>query len=159
MKNQLIALPDAVATCKLGAVLAVACRQPCVIYLYGNLGAGKTTFCRGFLRALGYTGNVKSPTYTLVESYYLPDWTVYHFDLYRLTRPEELELIGVQEYFDNSAFCLVEWPQSGEGFLQPADISLTLHYLSNGRELQAQAFSATGALILEKLAFKQERRY
>ncbi|MBU2706203.1 tRNA (adenosine(37)-N6)-threonylcarbamoyltransferase complex ATPase subunit type 1 TsaE [Zooshikella marina] len=151
--GQAILLVDEAATVAFGRQLAKASGGKGVIFLYGDLGAGKTTLCRGVLQHLGHEGAVKSPTYTLVEPYKLESGqVVYHFDLYRLGDPEELEFLGGREYFNQSALCLVEWPERGAGFLPPADIKLTLQYQQGARTIEVLAFSQHGQDIAAKLA-------
>ncbi|MDD1613881.1 MAG: tRNA (adenosine(37)-N6)-threonylcarbamoyltransferase complex ATPase subunit type 1 TsaE [Methylococcaceae bacterium] len=114
------------ATEQFGAELFKSVPSKCLIFLQGDLGAGKTTMVRGFLRAAGYNGTVKSPTYTLVEEYIVDGRKIFHFDLYRVVDPEELEWIGIRDYFDQDSICFIEWPDKGKGFLPQPDIIITL---------------------------------
>ncbi len=143
--------PDEAAMVALGGQLARVFIPGMVVYLDGELGMGKTTLARGFIQALGHSGAVKSPTYTLVEPYDLAAITVYHFDLYRLEDPEELEYIGVRDYFDNSSVCLIEWSQRGAGFLPPADLVITIEPKRRGRLIQFRARSARGEGLVEAM--------
>ncbi len=121
------------ATEKFGAALWRLLPPKCVVYLHGDLGAGKTTLVRGFLREAGHLGAVKSPTYTLVEEYLIGGRKIYHFDLYRLADSEELEWIGIRDYLDDEAVCIIEWPEMGEGILPSADVSIRLRVQDAGR--------------------------
>ena len=130
-----IYLPDSVATEYYGANLAKQLPNKCLIFLTGDLGSGKTTLVRGFLRALGYNNTVKSPTYTLVEEYPLKRGLVCHFDLYRVQDPEELELIGIRDYLSQQAICFIEWPERGLNTLPEPDIHINLVQEGQGRRL------------------------
>ena len=121
------------ATEQFGARLVNVLEGSGIVFLKGDLGAGKTTLCRGVLRALGYTGAVKSPTFTLVEPYELPVHPVYHFDLYRLSDPDELNYLGVDEYFTSQALCLIEWPENIENLLPLDAVQIHLSVLKNGQ--------------------------
>ncbi len=109
-----------------------------VVYLQGPLGAGKTTFVQAVLASLGHPGSVKSPTYTLVESYDLPLASVYHFDLYRLQDPAELEFMGLRDYLSGHAICLFEWPDKGRGYMPKATWQITLAYDGEKRQLSIE---------------------
>ncbi len=113
----------------------------CLVFLRGELGAGKTTLVRGLLRAAGHTGAVKSPTYTLVEEYDIAERKVFHFDLYRIADPEELELIGIRDYLEQQSICFIEWAELGKGFLPEPDIVLNLSHSPNGRVLNLSSNS------------------
>ncbi len=139
-----ISLSNPQQTEQLGAALWHIRDEFGLVFLQGDLGAGKTTLVRGLLREAGYTGTVKSPTYTLVEEYLLAEKNIYHFDLYRLHDPEELEWIGMDDYLAGNSLCLVEWPQMGQGFLPEADLQVHLNILGNQR--QAEIHSRTEIL-------------
>lgn len=149
--NSLGLLPDEAATLALGGRLARALSTGTVLYLYGELGAGKTTLTRGLLTALGHSGRVKSPTYTLVESYPLPQLTVHHFDLYRMADPLEWEDAGFRDYFSPDTVCLIEWPDKAAGLLPPADIELTLAIIDEGRSFSLNALTDKGRVCLTRL--------
>jgi len=143
--------PDEGAMLSLGARLAAASEAGLVVFLSGQLGMGKTTLTRGFIRAMGHTGAVKSPTYTLVEPYTLGEQQVYHFDLYRLGDPEELEFMGIRDYFDGESVCLVEWPERGAGFLPPADLMINIALEGGGRSLVLRATSVRGRTMVARM--------
>jgi tRNA threonylcarbamoyladenosine biosynthesis protein TsaE len=150
--EQYIHLSDEVATLQLGANIAMLCpRQQFTIHLEGELGAGKTTLCRGLLRELGHKGNVKSPTYTLVEQYDLGNRSVFHFDLYRLIDPEELDYLGLDDYMSPNSLCLIEWPQQGGNLLPSPDIIITLEYDTEQRQATILACSDAGVALCAKL--------
>ncbi|MCQ8821147.1 tRNA (adenosine(37)-N6)-threonylcarbamoyltransferase complex ATPase subunit type 1 TsaE [Pseudoalteromonas agarivorans] len=144
-------LNDEIATVAMGNKVAAIIEQGAVIYLHGDLGAGKTTFTRGVVQGFGHTGKVKSPTYTLVEPYELTRANVYHFDLYRLGDPEELEYMGIRDYFSEQAICIVEWPEKGGEFIPVPDLDITLSYVGDERKIVLNSASERGIAIVEKL--------
>jgi tRNA threonylcarbamoyladenosine biosynthesis protein TsaE len=135
-----------------GADLAkLITNQSLTIWLEGELGAGKTTLVRGLLHGRGYVGNVKSPTYTLVEPYELASGRVAHFDLYRIADPEELDFIGLRDYLQDYPLCLFEWPEKAAGMLPEPDIRIQISYAEPGRNLLLIAGSKIGEKIINKI--------
>ena len=153
-------LADEAATSAFGRELSPLLAPGMVVWLDGDLGAGKTTLVRAVLRAFGHAGPVKSPTYTLVEVYVVSSIYWYHFDFYRFNDPEEFADAGLGEYFRDDAVCLVEWPEKAEGYVPPADLVLVFRFPEKqsraGRVLQLSAGSERGAACLTKLASRIE---
>ena len=141
-------------TLALGRCLQACIRGSCVVFLRGDLGAGKTTLVRGFLRAAGYSLAVKSPTFTLVEEYRLEHQSIFHFDLYRLVDPEEIEWMGLRDYLTGDAVCFFEWPEKGLGFLPAEDIEVGLRTADAGRVAVITPHSRRGHSIVAKLSIK-----
>lgn len=141
---------------KLGAGLKLALKREklkaIIVYLKGDLGAGKTTFVQGFIQAFGVKDPITSPTYTLVESYESAAYMIHHFDLYRLDDPSELDLIGFRDYFSDEAFCLVEWPEKGESVLPSPDLVFEITMRDEtDRNVRLEAFSTHGEHLLKQL--------
>lgn len=151
MSPSLVELPDEAATVALADRVARVIEAGLVIYLHGDLGAGKTSFARALLKALGVGERVKSPTYSLVESYRLPERTAWHLDLYRIADPGELEWLGLDALAEPSALVLVEWPERGAGALPAADLQVDLAYAGSGRKAAFSALTPRGATVLDRL--------
>lgn len=135
----------------LGARLAPGLKPGMVIFLHGELGAGKTTLIRGILHARGHRGAVKSPTYTLVEPYALPSMTVYHFDFYRLGHPEELEFLGIRDYLEGQGASLIEWAERGAELMPEPDIDVYIERVDDGRCVRLVSHTTSGAALLSGL--------
>jgi tRNA threonylcarbamoyladenosine biosynthesis protein TsaE len=138
----------------LGTRIAKVTQGAGLIFLEGDLGAGKTTLSRGIIRGLGHVGAVKSPTFTLVEPYEIGSIRAFHFDLYRLVDPEELEYLGIRDYFEDDALCLIEWPQRGAGFLPKPDLTITIGPHAEGRSLTLSPGGSRGETWCAALALE-----
>jgi tRNA threonylcarbamoyladenosine biosynthesis protein TsaE len=148
MKRHLATEQD---TLDLGAAIARVLRAGLVLYLVGELGAGKTTLVRGILRGLGFEGRVKSPTFTLVEPYTISRLDLYHFDFYRFEKSEEWVNTGFREYFSERSVCLVEWPEKVGAFLPKPDVRIELQMAGTGRDATIIAGTRTGQECLDRL--------
>jgi len=147
-------LADEQAMSDFGARIARITQGHGLIFLEGNLGMGKTTLSRGIIRGLGHVGAVKSPTFTLVEPYEIGDIRAFHFDLYRLVDPEELEYLGIRDYFEDDALCLIEWPEKGAGFLPKPDLTITISPQDSGRSLNILSQGSRGEAWCAALALE-----
>ena len=145
-------LPAEADTLALGAKIAPELAPGMVVHLSGVLGVGKTTLVRGILRALGYTGRVKSPTFTLVEVYEVSRLYLYHFDFYRFNSPRELGEAGFREYFNPETVCLVEWPEKAGAELPTADLSLSMQMVVTGRRVEIFAATEAGKECLRYIS-------
>lgn len=150
--NETLLLRDEQAMRDFGARLVGCCDTGGIICLSGNLGTGKTTLVRGALQAMGISGGVRSPTYTLVEYYTFDKIAIAHFDLYRLGHPEELEYLGFRDYLNAQTLCFIEWPEHAEGYLQNIDLLVRLDYDPAGRSLQLEALSDWGRALVTAMA-------
>ncbi len=139
-----LSLPDEAATLRLGAACAAGARPGLALHLRGELGAGKTTLVRGLLRALGYLGRVKSPTYTLVEPYVDLRLNLYHFDFYRFKDRSEWLSSGFREHFNPESLCIVEWPERAGDLIAPPDLEIELRYAGEARSAALEERSPAG---------------
>ncbi|RCX07198.1 tRNA (adenosine(37)-N6)-threonylcarbamoyltransferase complex ATPase subunit type 1 TsaE [Marinomonas foliarum] len=135
----------------LGGAVSSVLKAGAVVYLEGDLGMGKTTLVRGMLRGLGHLGPVKSPTYTIVEPYELSGLEAFHFDLYRVSDAEELEFIGIRDYFSDSSLCLIEWAEMGRGILPEADLIVSLSLIRQGRHVVIEGITEKGLVAINGL--------
>jgi tRNA threonylcarbamoyladenosine biosynthesis protein TsaE len=150
--NMIIDLPTEHATQKMAERIAACLVSPLVLIFRGEIGAGKTTLIRAMLRCLGVSSSIKSPTFSLVESYQSEHFQLHHFDLYRIHDETELDYIGFRDYFRDNAICCIEWPERAGRYLMCADIGFTLGLKGAGREMTIEAFTPAGAAVLSCLA-------
>ena len=154
MSEVTLYLADEQAMSDFGTRIARVTQGHGLIFLEGNLGMGKTTLSRGIIRGLGHVGAVKSPTFTFVEPYEIGDVRAFHFDLYRLVDPEELEFLGIRDYFEDDALCLIEWPDKGAGFLPKPDLTITISPQDSGRSLKILSQGSRGEAWCAALALE-----
>ena len=147
-----LTIPTSDAMEALGKSLANVSSAGMQIFLSGELGTGKTTLVRGFLHGFGYSGKVKSPTYTLVESYSFEVLSIYHFDFYRISDPEEVESMGYREYPDADAICLIEWPEKAYGYIGEPDLLLTLEHQSDSRIIKFTGFTEQATSMINTVS-------
>ena len=150
-EHKVLFIPNPAAMEQLGRELSACCPGGTRIFLQGELGAGKTTLVRGFMRGLGFHGRVKSPTYTLVEPYEIGEQIIHHIDLYRIREARELETLGWRDYLDSNGICLLEWPERGQNYLGRPDVLIEFQIDGTGRSLTLTALTVTGQDILIRL--------
>ncbi len=140
-KHFTLELADEAATLQAGREFSKQLNAGAVVYMHGDLGAGKTTFVRGVLQGLGHAGKVKSPTYTLVEPYVVSRFNLYHFDLYRFIDEDEWYAAGFNEYFNEDSVCLVEWPEKAERILPTPSFDVKLSLLNNSEQADGRTLT------------------
>ena len=153
--RKVIDLPTESASVEMAKCLASCLKAPLVLTFSGEIGTGKTTFIRAMLRAIGENSAIKSPTFSLVESYLCSDVQIHHFDLYRIHDETELECMGFRDYFTSNAICCIEWPERAGSYLLKTDIAFSLTLKRVGRQMQVDALSSAGVAILSCLLGEQ----
>lgn len=145
---RIIELPTIQTTERFAMDLAVRLTAPLIMTFSGEIGAGKTTLIRAMLRALGIQSAIKSPTFSLVESYLIDPLHIHHFDLYRIHDETELEYIGFRDYFTTNAICFIEWPEHAMSYINQVDVKITLEMKGLGRQMEIHAYSPKGVAML-----------
>lgn len=146
-------LHSAEETEQFGALLFKILPKKSLVFLLGDLGAGKTTLVRGFMRQAGHKGTVKSPTYNIVEEYKIKQRLFFHFDLYRLVDPEELEWIGIEDYLQENSICFIEWPGNGEGYLATPDVVISQEVITEGRKITIEKM---GEILKDRILLEKQ---